>query len=242
MKASASTADRAAARRRVQRHAAPSSLNIKRRCEKTSSRREPDDGMGSSQAFDLHGACSFGRWSLLEVLDVHPDLPQGSDRLAPCVRRAPRAVHCDCPDRTAARKARQMSDEVPSFFPVWWVWLRALWRTRCNQCPGCNSSAPALDHCRVCGGARQPYPPSDRTRLLWLQRWVGDWRGDSLRLPLAQDPTVALSGKPLPEWQHYRFACPRCGSGLREHTELEAKDCLARFAPVARPQRERLDR
>ena len=63
--------------------------------------------------------------------------------------------------------------------------LRGRWRLMWNQCPRCNSDAPAVDDCHVCvnvvspeGGfennRRQQYPPSKATKRWWLSRWAGD--------------------------------------------------------------------
>lgn len=45
-------------------------------------------------------------------------------------------------------------------------WWRVLW----GFCPRCNSDAPMIDHCDVCGRYRypSPHPPPWSLRMKWL--------------------------------------------------------------------------
>lgn len=45
--------------------------------------------------------------------------------------------------------------------------LRARWRLLFGFCPGCNSSAPAIDTCRVCQNYRGPFPPNKELKKVW---------------------------------------------------------------------------
>jgi len=45
-------------------------------------------------------------------------------------------------------------------------------RIRMNVCPECNSDAPELDHCPVCEGYRDGYPPADHIKGRWLLNWM----------------------------------------------------------------------
>lgn len=66
---------------------------------------------------------------------------------------------------------------------------RGIFRLWNNQCPRCNSDAPGVDNCWVCGKAHMddgrissnirgtaPYPPNLGTKGLWFYTWVHPFR------------------------------------------------------------------
>lgn len=41
-----------------------------------------------------------------------------------------------------------------------------------NQCPYCNSDAPAIDKCIVCKDGRDTYPPTKIIKAVWWARFL----------------------------------------------------------------------